>query len=109
MGLSAHSYLDNEHRENTDSLSSYCEQLEQGRLPIEQVRKIGFEEAHLDRIVFGLRKREGIKKALLHSLGKQEETSAALIGSGLLVEEADRICLTPRGMLLADQVAMAFL
>jgi oxygen-independent coproporphyrinogen-3 oxidase len=109
IGLSAHSYLNDQHQENTDSLSSYCEAIEQGRTPIQYARTVGIEEAQADRIIFGLRKREGIKKVLLHPSQKQQQTAAALIDSGLLIEEQDRICLTPRGMLLADQVAEAFL
>jgi oxygen-independent coproporphyrinogen-3 oxidase len=109
IGLSAHSYLNSEHIENADVISSYCEQIEKGVLPIRDARKVDDQEAYIDQIIFGLRKREGIKKALLHSSQKQEQTAAALIDSGLLIEEEDRICLTPRGMLLADQVAEAFL
>ena len=109
IGLSAHSYLNNEHIENTASIISYCEQVEAQHIPIQRVTPVGIEEAHTDRIIFGLRKREGIKITDLHWLPKHEQTANLLIESGLLVAEEDRICLTPRGMLLADQVAEAFL
>ena len=108
IGVSAHSYLNNEHKENTASIISYCEQVEAGHIPTEQTISVSIEQANTDRIVFGLRKREGIEKTLLHSLQKHEQTASLLIKSGLLIEEDDRVCLTPRGMLLADQVATAF-
>ncbi len=109
IGVSAHSYFNNEHKENTASILSYCEQIEAGHIPIAQTTLVSHEEANTDRIIFGLRKCAGIKKNLLHSHQKHEQTANRLIDSGLLVAEEDRICLTPRGMLLADQVAQAFL
>ncbi|MBI3359179.1 MAG: radical SAM family heme chaperone HemW [Nitrospirae bacterium] len=108
IGVSAHSYLNNEHKENTASIPLYCEQVEAGHIPTERTTQVSNEEAATDRIIFGLRKREGITNTDLHSLKKHEQTATVLIKNGLLVAEGDRICLTPRGMLLADQVATAF-
>jgi oxygen-independent coproporphyrinogen-3 oxidase len=109
IGLSARSYLNHEHKENTASILSYCEQVEAGLIPTEQTLPVSLEETHTDQIIFGLRKRFGIKKTLLHAVPKHEKTANNLIKDGLLATEEDRICLTPRGMLLADQVAQAFL
>ncbi|MEK7286080.1 MAG: radical SAM family heme chaperone HemW [Nitrospirota bacterium] len=108
IGLSAHSYLNHAHQENTDSLFSYCKQVESGKIPISHIRKINQDEIQTDRIIFGLRKREGIKKSYLHD-DQQEKIVELLIKEGLLVEEEDRIRLTSHGMLLADYVAEAFL
>ena len=109
IGLSAHSYFNDAHQENTDSLASYCEQVESGKIPISNMREVTSQEAQIDRIIFGLRKREGIKRTHLQISQQQETIFARLMKEDLLVEEDDRICLTPRGMLLADGVAMAFL
>jgi oxygen-independent coproporphyrinogen-3 oxidase len=109
IGLSAHSYLNREHKENTASIRFYCEQVEAGTFPVERTIGVSLEEANTDRIIFGLRKREGIKKTEIYSLPRHEQTANHLIHDGLLIAEGDRVRLTPRGMLLADQVAQAFL
>ena len=109
VGLSAHSYLNREYRANTDSLPDYLDQIASGRLPIAQTEKISFEAALKDRIIFGLRKIEGIP---FHFLGQDlslEETARQLIGEGLLIHEEDRLRLSSKGILLADEVAVAFL
>jgi oxygen-independent coproporphyrinogen-3 oxidase len=109
IGLSAHSYLHHAHQENTASIISYCEQIEAGHLPIAQTVQMSMEEVHTDQIIFGLRKRAGIKKTLLYALKKHEQTADRLIAEGFIFTEEDRVCLTPKGMLLADTVAQAFL
>jgi oxygen-independent coproporphyrinogen-3 oxidase len=109
IGLSAHSYLNHEHKENTASIISYCEQVEAGRMPTEQTVLVSEAEADTDRIIFGLRKSAGIQKNILNRSQKHAQTANRLMKDGLLVAEGDRVCLTTRGMLLADAVAQAFL
>ncbi len=109
IGLSAHSYIDRRHETNIDLLTSYLKQIEAGRLPIKQVSSVSEEEERTDRIVFGLRKQEGIPKADLQWNQNQITQVAFLMGEGLLTEDQSRIRLTPKGMLLADEVAIALL
>ncbi len=109
IGVSAHSYMNNEHQENTGSIISYCERIEAGDIPTAQTLRVSDEQARIDRIIFGLRKREGVKRTELYLSQKHEQTANVLMGQDLLVAKEDRITLTMRGMLLADQVAQAFL
>lgn len=109
IGLSAHSYLDHTLKENTDTLLSYLEQIEAGHLPIKQAQTVSGKEEQIDRIIFGLRKREGIHQTVLRHPVNRMETAVHLIDAGFLAQEGDRICLTKRGMLLADEVLLAFL
>lgn len=109
IGLSAHAYIDREHRENTGSLPAYLDRLAVGTLPIAQIEKISPEEARKDRILFGLRKAEGIPFELVGSEDSLREVAERLIREGLLSVERGRLRLTPNGMLLADEVAVAFL
>ena len=109
VGLSAHSYLDREHRANTDSLPAYLDQMMLGRLPIAETEKVGFEAALKDQIIFGLRKTEGIPLHFLAHDPSFEKTSRRLVQAGLLIQEEDRIRLSSKGVLLADEVAIAFL
>lgn len=109
VGLSAHSYLNREHRANTDSLPDYLDQVAAGRIPIAQAEKIDSGAALKDQIIFGLRKTEGIPLGLLTQDRSLEKISRRLIDDGFLIEEKDRLRLSPKGMLLADEVAVAFL
>jgi oxygen-independent coproporphyrinogen-3 oxidase len=109
VGLSAHSYLDREYRANTDSLSAYLDQITSGRIPIAQTEKISLQAALKDKIIFGLRKTEGIPNHLLSQDRSFEKTCRKLIEEGLLIEEEDRLRLSSKGTLLADEVAIAFL
>lgn len=108
VGLSAHSYLDGEHRSNTDSLQAYLEMLESGRLPADRCEKVGAEALRKDRIIFGLRKTEGIPLTFLEEDPSLRKTADRLILEGLLTVESNQIRLTPRGLLLADEIAVAF-
>lgn len=108
IGLSAHSYLDHEHRSNTDSLQAYLERIESGRLPVDRVEKVGVEAFHRDRIIFGLRKTEGIPLEYLEEDASFRETADRLISEGLLVIDQRQVRLTSKGLLLADEVAIAF-
>lgn len=109
VGLSAHSFLNREHRSNTDSLEAYLEAIGSGRLPIDRVETVTPEAQRKDRIIFGLRKLEGIPLDYLEEEPSLRETADRLISEGLLQMERRRLRLTARGLLLADEVAVAFL
>lgn len=109
IGLSAHSYLDREHRANTDSLQAYLETVGSGRLPIDHVEKVSPEALRKDRIIFGLRKTEGVPLERFEEDLSLRKTADRLIAEGLLTLDRQQIRLTAKGQLLADEVAVAFL
>lgn len=109
VGLSAHSHLSAERRVNTDALETYLAHVSSGTLPIEQVEPISEESALRDKIIFGLRKIEGISRGLLEEKPSLQASAARLILAGLLKIESDLLRLTPKGILLADEVAVAFI
>jgi oxygen-independent coproporphyrinogen-3 oxidase len=109
IGLSAHSYLDHEHRSNTDSLQAYLEAIASDRLPIAQIEKVSPEALRKDQIIFGLRKTEGVPLELFEDDPALQEAADRLISEGLLTVASRRIRLTSKGVLLADEVAVAFL
>ncbi|HIE65519.1 MAG: radical SAM family heme chaperone HemW [Nitrospira sp.] len=109
VGLAAHSYLNREHRENTDSLSAYLEQLASDHLPLVRKAAIDAREEEVDKIIFGLRKSEGIPlQFVTHDL-VHKKTANRLIKNCLLHLEDDRLRLTDKGIHFADEVAVAFL
>ncbi|MFQ5949949.1 MAG: coproporphyrinogen-III oxidase family protein, partial [Nitrospiria bacterium] len=109
VGLAAHSYLDREYRENSDSLSSYLEQIESGHLPLARKEKIGLREEEVDKIIFGLRKSEGIPFQRISNNPVFRKTADRLIEDCLIQVKDGRLRLTSRGLHLADEVAVAFL
>lgn len=104
LGLGAHSYRHPMRRWNVRSLDAYLESLNQGRLPVDGEEALGPAEQSLEGIWLGLRSRVGIDLAglppgALHMAGEWR-------ARGLAEDREDRICLTPRGWLLVDELAV---
>jgi putative oxygen-independent coproporphyrinogen III oxidase len=79
----------------------YAEALEAGTSPVTTVERLSAEDVHTERIMLGLRLREGLPDALL-----DHATSAVdhHVGLGLLERVDGRTRLTDRGRLLADGI-----
>jgi oxygen-independent coproporphyrinogen-3 oxidase len=105
LGPSACSTVSTSRWRNLPDTRAYAERIKRG----ESVRE---EREHLDaatrareRIMFGLRMREGVARA---AFGGQVKRLRELETDGLAFEEAGRVRLTPRGQLVADSVAAIF-
>ncbi len=109
VGLAAHSYLNREHRENTDSLPAYLEQLASDRLPLVNSKTVDLREEEIDKVIFGLRKSEGIPLRFVSHDPALKKTADRLIEDCLIQVEDSRLQLTDKGIHLADEVAVAFL
>jgi len=109
IGLAAHSYLNREHRENTDSLPAYLEQLASDHLPLARRKAIDSREEKIDKIIFGLRKLEGIPLQFVEHDSALRKTTEGLIEDCLVQIKDSRLRLTDKGLHLADEVAVAFL
>lgn len=86
----------------------YAALLEDGRSPGAGRELLTPDEAHLERVMLGVRLREGLDLALLSAGGRH--AVAGLVASGLLDGRAavtGRALLTLRGRLLADTVVRA--
>ncbi len=105
-GPGAHSHLDGERFYNVKLPRTYAVQLEQGTLPIKDREQLTAADRHLEKIMLGLRLREGIPRSWLapESAGAQRD----FIDRGLLHTIADpageRIAVTKAGRLLADGI-----
>ena len=107
LGPGAHSHLDGVRFATLRSQIAYRREVLAGRLPIEWQESLSPGERLAERIVLGLRLREGIPRYWLEvrfaetpaRLASFLERSEAL---GLVAEEGDRIHLTERGRLLSD-------
>lgn len=109
FGASSHAYFNQERRANIDSISAYIETVASGRLPLVQVEKLDAMEAQKDKIIFGLRKREGISIEMMTGNPVFQKITERLDRAGLLTIQKDHVQLTSKGMLLADEVAIAYL
>jgi len=116
LGAGAHSYLSKAgwglRWWNRLSPSSYCDDIEAGRLPLEDSEILGREEALSEAVLTSLRTREGLKKIALEerfgtsafkALAKRAEE---LVPEDLIIVEAERIALTDKGALMADEIAV---
>jgi coproporphyrinogen III oxidase-like Fe-S oxidoreductase len=70
----------------------------------EELEEIDAATRARERIMFGLRMREGVARREFNDAARLDE----LRENGLAVEEAGRVRLTRRGQLVADSVAAMF-
>ncbi len=118
LGVAAHSFFRDGHGlrfSNADDLPSYRHALHAGHSPSTTRQYLTREEAMSEYLFLGLRLTSGISLA-----GFEEECGISLesayrssltdlIRLGLLRQQGDRLVLTPRGMLLSNQVFSRFL
>ncbi|MBN2030599.1 radical SAM family heme chaperone HemW [bacterium] len=103
LGPSAHSSIGDKRFWNVSDIHDYINVLSQNRLPIAGEETINYDQTLLERMMLGLRRKEGIPLAWINR--KTGEVDR-LIQAGLMSRETDRISLTTRGFLLADEVAL---
>ena len=101
-GPGAHSHLGNERFFNVKHPSRYIDALGRGELPIKETETLTEADRHMEKIMLGLRLREGIPEAWLdaHAAPALER----FIGRGLLERAGDRVRITKPGRLLADGI-----
>jgi len=109
LGLSACSYVGGKQWENTDVLTTYLDEIERGTIPVSEMAPLDARQIASDRILFGLRKSEGIPRAWVAADPGMMREVTGLMEIGLLERASDWIRLTSRGMLLADTVAVALM
>lgn len=96
-GPGAHSHRGNERFYNVKLPRRYNEMLSRGELPVKERETLSDAERHMEKIMLGLRLREGIPAGWLGS--GAEPVIADYICRGLLQRAGDRLCLTKPGRL----------
>lgn len=113
LGLSASSFYKGSRYTNTDDLTTYCSQWSK-RPHRSECHQLSDQELRGDFMFLGLRRKQGVDDRDYHAkFGRSffqdyEEEIKALIRQGLLYRSDTQICLTDKGMDLANQVFMAF-
>ncbi|MEN3186528.1 MAG: radical SAM family heme chaperone HemW [Atribacterota bacterium] len=109
LGVSAWSYLKGVRERNTNSLKRYVQALEKHTLPIAFREELPPFRRLGEVMVMGLRKGEGLAMEDLEGyppsmVAEKLKTVKRLVQEGWLDHSAGRYVLTPRGIVLANQV-----
>ena len=105
IGPSAFSTVGMRRWQNVCDYRAYADRILGGASPVESREALTPEMKRTERIALALRTRDGISS---RELGSSARESLELINLGLLRESNGSFVLTPRGKLLADSVAEAF-
>ena len=105
LGPSAQSYVGGCRFGNVADLDIYTGRLQSDQLPISERLTLSEEEQQRDALVFGLRLLNGVPNSVAAGDPGQRDLLAQLSAKGLIVNEEQRIRLTPLGRRFADSVA----
>lgn len=108
LGISAHSYLNDERFSNTVNLAKYIKELQSGNVPIEFREKLDISTKKFEYIIMNMRLKEGFSISDYNSIFESDflEENTNAVGSGLenkVVEIKDgRIYFTKKGFDIMD-------
>jgi oxygen-independent coproporphyrinogen-3 oxidase len=114
LGVAAHSFVDGQRIANTSSLDDYMSQVASG-VPSREIEKIDGSTALAEAIILGLRLTEGVslddigRHFGIDLHGRYSTQIGELSELGLVEMSGGRLCLTPRGRLLGNEVFVRFL
>lgn len=101
LGPSAHSFEPEVRWSNPRDTRTWCAAVEAGRLEREIDEQLDHRDIRRERVMLGLRTREGIPASWVSGHARWCEKA---IESGLLLRVGDRVAATREGWLLLDQV-----
>ncbi len=109
IGPSSHSFFRNYRTKNPSSLKKWKNELEKGNFPFEEVSKESDKKREENKIIFGLRLKEGIDSDFLRRYLEESERDfdslLSKLTEGALVNVEDkRVSLTLKGYLLSNEI-----
>ena len=104
LGPSAHSFDGKRRWWNWASIRKYCNALENGILPIEDIEELTDEQIRIEKVFLGLRTCYGIEKEIIGHVS--EDVLSMLERNELLHIEDKRIIPTKKGFSVADQLTV---
>jgi oxygen-independent coproporphyrinogen-3 oxidase len=105
LGPSACSTIGSARWRNVPNTPLYIERVNRGEPVREERETLDAATRAKERIMFGLRMREGVERG---EFSGADDEFVRLARNGLTEEKAGRVYLTPRGQLVADSVAEIF-
>ena len=112
FGVGAHSYHRGTRWGNVRSIRTYLQHLGQNTGPTEFIEQLSEKQLAVEFLMLGLRQCEGINikewqtRFGLHLQNQQLKFVQELCGDGRAFWEGQHLCLTPKGMLLADKITV---
>lgn len=106
IGPGAHSHMDGHRWWNLDDPNLWAQALSRGASPVSGSERLNAEQRGLEDLMLGIRLAEGLTAEAIGAaeLVGQDHRTEQLIEGGLATYVADRLVLTLRGRLVADQV-----
>lgn len=101
-GPGAHSHIDDQRFFNVKHPARYSQVVKGGELPIAGREILSAEDHHMERVMLGMRLREGIPRSWISAAA--DPVISGLVHRGLLTEDGQRLRLTEAGRLLADGI-----
>jgi oxygen-independent coproporphyrinogen-3 oxidase len=105
LGPSACSTIGERRWKNVPDTDGYIRAISRGKGIRTELETIDASTRAKERIMFGLRMREGVAR---EAFTMSSDRLRQLEEQGLTLEQEGRVCLTPRGKLVADSVAGMF-
>jgi len=109
LGPAAHSLWDGVRWWNVRCVTTYCERLAVGRLPIADSERLSEEQKRLESLCLGLRTREGIDLSLVRRQPGVDKILTRLQAENLAEVSRDRLIPTRNGFAVADSLPLLFL
>ncbi len=115
VGPGAARYVGGRREMNHRSTTTYLKRVLAGQSPVAESETLDAEDRARERLVFGLRRMEGVERAGFVSqtgFGIDElvgEELRSLVAQGLLVEDGQRVRLSRRGLFVSDAIWPRFL
>ncbi len=106
FGPSAHSFINKKRSKNLSDINMYNYLLLKNILPIEYEEEITWEKQLIEKISLGLRTNDGVPFGYV---SQNMDFIQFVISKGLASINHDRLTLTPRGFLLADEIALSLI
>ncbi len=107
FGVDAHSYDGTERRGNVDTIEEYVARLERGDSPVAMRESVDERRRTEERLFLGLRQTAGVSVSSADQQRFGGEI-AHLAAAGLVESSSGRLRLTPRGLLLSNEVFEKF-
>lgn len=108
LGPGAHSFRGRERWWNIKSVKTYCEKLNNGKLPIEDKEILTEEQKRFESLFLGLRTKAGIDLSLIDHREKTNSIIQELMTANLIKIENNRLIPTLKGFALADSLPLLF-
>ncbi len=108
LGPAAHSFWEGVRWWNVKSVTTYCEMLATGALPVAGSERLSEEQQWLEYLSLGLRTREGIDLSLVRHQPGAEKILAQLQAANLVEVYGGRVIPTLEGFVVADSLPLLF-